>query len=1105
MNFKSMNLICGVIAIAWAFPMQMNADGKSDYKLCEEGSVSGYGTYTLQPNSPQRIKLRTSREYNSGRVTVDGIIYAVNSENKEAVVTCDNWAYEGVPDVVIPDTVSYYGEPYTVVEIDQNAFSGTDITSCVIPNSVTILNYEIFNRCSNLKSVTIGSGVTALAESMFRGCYNLEEIILSPDNSSLKNIEGAIYDADLTKCYYWPLNNTTFSFPSTVVELCDGLFNGNVNAVELTIPEGIETLDYLSFAGCPNLTTVHLPSTLKTIGDGAFRSDEKLKFINLPDSLDEVGPSSFYNTALETVSVNAAYIGENAFGECPDLTSVYLGSGVETICSGPIRGGWFYVGYNIWRGCENLQSIDVAADNPYFSSEDGVLYSKTKHALLAVPCTKTEVAISPKTGQITSYAFSDCKNIKSLVLQSNIGQVDDAAFAYCEGLKTLTFSPGTDRICNTALRGCTSLTDFYYQNGSPNTAFQDGELLEAVAEGMNLHIPSDSKTLFEDCKSVKNVDKTIKVIADQARPNVVVLDYSLGYNECGTLYGGGACEAGILYPKEELARYKGCKITSVRANLHLSHGAYAFVDISEDGVCKRVAYTDNNGFLFGGSQTINLDEPYEITSDKDLIIGFGAPNGGLFMWSSAEAPTDRNLFKYGVGEDLEWSIFNGNAWEMSFSVEGENIPDAIRLRGDLEAVSGDDEITVSGHVENLSVVPISSYDLEYCLKNESGETYGEPQCVTLEGPFDARVLTPFTLSIAKPGRANTYKASVRIVKINGQAMDEEVSAESDSFLSINEHVDRKVVVEEGTGTWCGYCPRGIVGLAAMKEAHPDNFIAIAVHDDSDMYPENYSGLINRYFYALPSCTMNRKYLFDPNADDLEKYYKMEINGAIASIKMAAEWANEEKTEVTISTDTKFIYDNNSQYGIAYVVIENSVGPFLQCNYFSGGSEMGGFESQAGYTLVVYDDVARSIFGLWEGMSGSVPSEVVCDEVYNYKCTISLPENIDKVENTQYVALLIDKNSEEILNADVIGYSDISAYTPASIKSVEGDNDIHPMALGDGTIGNLPANTLVTIYNAQGQVVMNQTTDSSGQIALRNSINSIVIVKCNNATAKLVVR
>ena len=41
--------------------------------------------------------------------------------------------------------------------------------------------------------------------------------------------------------------------------------------------------------------------------------------------------------------------------------------------------------------------------------------------------------------------------------------------------------------------------------------------------------------------------------------------------------------------------------------------------------------------------------------------------------------------------------------------------------------------------------------------------------------------------------------------------------------------DRVTVVEEGTGTWCGWCVRGIVALEYMRENYPDKFIGIGVH------------------------------------------------------------------------------------------------------------------------------------------------------------------------------------------------------------------------------------------------------------------------------------
>jgi thiol-disulfide isomerase/thioredoxin len=40
---------------------------------------------------------------------------------------------------------------------------------------------------------------------------------------------------------------------------------------------------------------------------------------------------------------------------------------------------------------------------------------------------------------------------------------------------------------------------------------------------------------------------------------------------------------------------------------------------------------------------------------------------------------------------------------------------------------------------------------------------------------------------------------------------------------------KKVILEDFTGTWCGWCPEGTVALEAMKTANPTNLITIATH------------------------------------------------------------------------------------------------------------------------------------------------------------------------------------------------------------------------------------------------------------------------------------
>ena len=76
-------------------------------------------------------------------------------------------------------------------------------------------------------------------------------------------------------------------------------------------------------------------------------------------------------------------------------------------------------------------------------------------------------------------------------------------------------------------------------------------------------------------------------------------------------------------------------------------------------------------------------------------------------------------------------------------------------------------------------------------------------------------------------------------------------------VSAETYYPRKIVMEEETGTWCGWCVRGIETIERMHTKYPDNFIAIALHTSDRMSnPENYSELTAR-LTSVPSCFFNR--------------------------------------------------------------------------------------------------------------------------------------------------------------------------------------------------------------------------------------------------------
>ncbi len=104
--------------------------------------------------------------------------------------------------------------------------------------------------------------------------------------------------------------------------------------------------------------------------------------------------------------------------DCDYLTEIYISSTVEKITS------------SVFRNCQSLRKIIVDENNPYFSSIDGVLFSKDGTKLLACPSGKNVSAYTVPQGvtEIAPYAFWNNENICTVVLPDGIKSIGDHAF-----------------------------------------------------------------------------------------------------------------------------------------------------------------------------------------------------------------------------------------------------------------------------------------------------------------------------------------------------------------------------------------------------------------------------------------------------------------------------------------------------------------------------------------------------------------------------------------------------------------------------------------------------------------------------------------------------
>lgn len=203
---------------------------------------------------------------NAETATVDGINYEFDITEKSATVLQSGNRFTIT--IVIPETVEYNGATYTVTTIGARAF----------------------NRCTNIKSVTLPSSVTAIEANAFCSSTNFTEVHIS-DLSAWCNIEfGNINSNPLCYAHNLYLNEdsvTQLTIPSDVTEIKDYAFYGCTSIKSVTIPNSVTAIGVKAFAGCTGITDIY-----------SYINREDL--FNLPNS-------TFDNAVFENATLHIPY------------------------------------------------------------------------------------------------------------------------------------------------------------------------------------------------------------------------------------------------------------------------------------------------------------------------------------------------------------------------------------------------------------------------------------------------------------------------------------------------------------------------------------------------------------------------------------------------------------------------------------------------------------------------------------------------------------------------------------------------------------------------------------------------------------------------------
>lgn len=560
--------------------------------------------------------------------------------------------------------------------------------------------------------------------------------------------------------------------------------------------------------------------------------------------------------------------------------------------------------------------------------------------------------------------------------------------------------------------------------------------------------------------------------------NSLIFSYGSEYGKgIGTGIVGEEIGGAIEIPKDIAKKYSGNYIGGVRIGFGESSNHEVTVFVTDD-LKKEATYSQSSTMnVENGWNEVTFTTPYAIDG-APFFVGYQteiktATDTPLGI---TNYPVSESLGDY-IGENGVWSHygkFYGNVC-IELVLTGDKLPQYEAQITELQSpefVLQNSPFSLNVRVENDGAETISSLMFDISAQ---GSNLALPTIVLKEGiPSGASAMVEIPDIICSQ-IATDMKLEVSITEINGNRNGILEDSLATAVFSCSETgYDRKVVVEEFTGTWCGWCPLGTVGLNYMQENYGDKgFIGVSIHSGDPLADDSFAPVLNTFCDNLyPGCVVNRTYTMEPYAENLEEYFLLESKDpTFAEVTLEAAYSESDKL-IKLSSSTEFsleIPDGN--YSLAFVLTENNLGPYMQTNYFSGGEagEMGGWEKEPTKVETYYNEVGRVIENAF-GIEGSLPSAIMKGKSYPFNYEISA-EYADDIKECEVIALILDGNTKRIVNAtktEIGKGSGIEELAPDNVKGELKIFTLQGLPLKVANIDQLPSG--IYIINGKKKVV-----------------------------------